>query len=220
MIEPYLEISLKSEYFFLLPQKAIYRPAQQELILSDLHLGKAAHFRKNGIPLPTPSKSKDLEILQQLINHWQPKKIIILGDLFHSDYNLEWDLFSQFLNQNAQLLFVLVKGNHDILKLEIYNIPNLTVVDKIEEPNFTFSHQPVNNCDKINFCGHIHPAIKINGKAKQSVTLPCFAFVGNNFILPAFGSLTGLYVLKWDKHSTFYLVGNNKVLEYENIRLL
>lgn len=219
MINSHLEINLKSENFLLLPQKAIYRPAKQELIVSDIHLGKAAHFRKNGIPMPTPAKSKDLEILQQLINHWQAKKVIILGDLFHSDYNLEWDLFCQFLNQNLQILFVLVKGNHDILKPEIYIIPNLTVVDEIEEPEFIFTHHPLKNTYRINFCGHIHPALKITGNAKQSVTLPCFAFVGNNFILPAFGSLTGLYVLKWDKNSTHYLVGHNKVVEYENIRM-
>ncbi len=218
MIEPYLKIALKSECFFLLPQKAIYRPAQQELILSDLHLGKAAHFRKNGIPLPTPSKSKDLEILQQLINHWQPQKIIILGDLFHSDYNLEWDLFGQFLNLNLQITFVLVKGNHDILHKKIYNIVNLTVLDKIEEQNYIFTHHPLKNANKINFCGHIHPAIKISGKAKQYITLPCFYYGNNNFVLPAFGSLTGLFVLKPEKNSTYYLVGNSKVVEYENIK--
>ncbi len=219
MIKSHLEISLKGENFLLLPQKAIYRPAKQELIVSDIHLGKAAHFRKNGIPMPTPSKSKDLEILQQLINHRQAKKVVILGDLFHSDYNLEWDLFCQFLNHNNLLSFVLVKGNHDVLHKEVYNIPNLTVVDKIEEPDFIFTHHPLKNTDKINFCGHIHPALKIRGNAKQSITLPCFAFVGNNFILPAFGSLTGLYVLKRDKYSTHYLVGHNKVVEYENIKV-
>lgn len=211
---PYLEILLANQTFLLLPQKAIFRPAKQELILSDIHLGKAAHFRKNGIPMPTPAKSKDLEILQNLILEWQPKKVIILGDLFHSDYNLEWNLFSQFLNQNLQIIFVLVKGNHDILKKEIYNINNLIVVDKIEEPEFIFTHHPVKNADKINFCGHIHPAIKITGLARQNITLPCFYFGNNNFVLPAFGSLTGLHVLKWDKNSTYYLIGDKRVVEY------
>lgn len=214
MINSHLEITLKGEIFLLLPQKAMYRPAKQQLILSDLHLGKAAHFRKNGIPLPTPTKSTDLENLQELINHLQPKKIILLGDLFHSDYNTEWLLFQQFLNHNNLLSFVLVKGNHDVLKKEVYNIQNLVVVDKIDEPDFIFTHHPIKKSTRINFCGHIHPALKVTGKAKQSITFPCFYFGANNFIFPAFGSLTGLCVLKPEKDATYYLVSLNRVVEY------
>lgn len=209
----HLEIMLANEKFFLLPQKAIYRPAQQELILSDLHLGKAAHFRKNGIPLPTPAKSKDLEILQQLISNWQPKKVTILGDLFHSDYNEEWVSFKEFLHLHSSIAFVLVKGNHDVLQKEMYNIQNLLVVDKLEESDFIFTHYPLKKANKINFCGHIHPALKINGKAKQSITFPCFYFGKNSFMLPAFGSLTGLCVLKPEKEATYYLVSLNKVVQ-------
>lgn len=212
-MQQHLEIILANETLFLLPQKAIYRPAKQELILSDLHLGKAAHFRKNGIPLPTPLKSKDLEILQELINRWKPQKIIILGDLFHSEYNSEWLTFQQFLNHNNLLSFVLVKGNHDVLLNQVYKIQNLIVVHKIEEPDFVFTHHPLNDSTKINFCGHLHPALKITGKAKQSITLPCFYFGVNNFIFPAFGSLTGLCVLKPQKEAKYYLVSLNRVVE-------
>lgn len=210
----HLEILLANEKFFLLPQKAIYRPAQQELILSDLHLGKAAHFRKNGIPLPTPAKSKDLEILQELINQWQPEKVTFLGDLFHSDFNQEWVLFKELLNQNNSIAFVLVKGNHDVLQKEMYNIQNLLLVDEVEDTEFIFTHYPLKKCEKINFCGHIHPALKIKGKAKQSITLPCFYYGYNNFILPAFGSLTGLCVLKPSNEATYYLLSLNKVVQY------
>ena len=41
-------------------------------ILSDLHLGKTAHFRKNGIAfLPNGVIEKDLENLQKLIEHYE-----------------------------------------------------------------------------------------------------------------------------------------------------
>ncbi|MGB1945109.1 MAG: hypothetical protein ACPHM0_05405, partial [Flavobacteriales bacterium] len=37
---------------WLLPQKAIMWPAQSMLIVSDLHLAKAEHFRSKGLPVP------------------------------------------------------------------------------------------------------------------------------------------------------------------------
>jgi len=42
----------------------------------------------------------------------------------------------------------------------------------------------------------MHPGIRIDGLAKQSLILPCFYFNGSNFVLPAFGYLTGLFLLK------------------------
>jgi metallophosphoesterase superfamily enzyme len=54
------------------------------LILSDLHLGKTAHFRKNGIPLPANIILEDLKRLSILIDHFKPEKIIVVGDFLHA----------------------------------------------------------------------------------------------------------------------------------------
>src|SRR4051794_39447624 len=95
----YLEIFLAAEPFYLLPQKAVYRPLQKQLILSDIHLGKASHFRKKGLALPAQSHLKDIDALHFLLNSWKPETVLILGDLFHSDYNREWLWFKSLLMQ-------------------------------------------------------------------------------------------------------------------------
>ncbi len=213
-MQSHYEIVLASEAFYLLPQKAIFRPLKKQLLLSDIHLGKATHFRKNGIPMPAESQLKDLDTLQFLLRFWKPETVIILGDLFHSDFNKEWWWFKTFVKEHSIINFILVKGNHDILKNEVYKVSNLTTEKIIEEENFVFSHEPIDNIKKINFCGHIHPGINISGIAKQSAKLPCFFFSNNQFVLPAFGHLTGLHILQKKENAVYYLVSNNAIFKY------
>ena len=213
-MESNLEIVLEGEPFHLLPQKAIYRPAFNQLIIADLHLGKATHFRKKGIALPHQSHTKDIDKLHFLLNRWKPTSVLILGDLFHSDYNKEWLWFKSLLMQYHETQFILVEGNHDILENGNYALQNLIKTDIIEEENFIFSHHPLKNTSKINFCGHIHPGIRIFGKAKQVETLSCFYFNKVHFILPAFGNLTGLFLLEKEENSDYYLVAYNRIISY------
>lgn len=214
-MQTHFEIFLASEAFYLLPQKAIFRPLKKELLISDIHLGKATHFRKNGIPMPAESQIKDLKSLEFLLRYWKPETVIILGDLFHSNFNKEWWWFKAFLKEYCAVNFVLVKGNHDILKNEVYEGTNLKTIKVIEEEDFIFSHEPINDSKKINFCGHIHPGIQISGIAKQSIKLPCFYFDNNQFILPAFGHLTGLYILPKKENAVYYLISNNTIFKYD-----
>jgi len=209
----YLEIQLNGEPFYLLPQKAIYRPLKKQLFFSDIHLGKTTHFRKKGIALPQQSKLKDIDLITSLINHYQPLQIIFLGDLFHSSYNNEWLYFKSLLQQFATLQFILVKGNHDILKDDIYAIKNLDVIDVLEEEQFIFTHYPLENPIKLNFCGHVHPSYTLRGKAKQSITLPCFYKQNLTFMLPAFGNLTGLFAVQKNKKTSIYLITQKMVIE-------
>lgn len=45
-------------------------------------------------------------------------------------------------------------------------------------------------------CGHVHPCIRLSGKAKQSLRLPCFYFTQHLGLLPAFGGFTGMHAIK------------------------
>ena len=41
------------EHLEFLPEKALWRPEGRELLIADLHLGKAEVFQAHGIPLPS-----------------------------------------------------------------------------------------------------------------------------------------------------------------------
>lgn len=210
-----LDINLVGELFQLLPQKAVYRPAKKQLILTDVHLGKATHFRKQGIALPAQSHLKDVDKIHFLLKTLKPETVLILGDLFHSDYNREWLWIKSLMMEYPAIHFTLVEGNHDILDNALYQLPNLTKTECLEEEHVIFTHHPLKKPAKLNFCGHIHPGFRIYGLAKQSERLPCFYHHQQHFILPAFGNLTGLYTLEHQKDACYYLVTDTKVIKYK-----
>jgi uncharacterized protein len=215
-VQNHFEFTFSEHSFYLLPQKAIYWDTEKTLIIADLHLGKASHFRKNGLPLTAQTSKKDYIVLSHLIDQFSPKRVLILGDLFHSDYNNEWEQFGEFLNTNSNISFELVFGNHDILSADKYNTIGLVNLGSVFEiDNLIFTHHPLEvvPVNALNICGHIHPGVKIEGMARQSARLPCFYKNQNNLIIPAFGSLTGLHLLKQTKTSIIYAINGSKIIE-------
>ena len=187
------KITHLSQNLFLHPYKSLYWQEYKILFFADIHLGKAAHFRKSGIPIPEKIHKPDLERIEILVNKYQPKRIIILGDLFHSSYNKAWLTFRFFCEEKIKLKPELVMGNHDILDHSQYNFLELHHAKLILEP-FVLSHKPMELHElngHYNLCGHIHPSVKLSGLAKQSLSVECFYFGKNHGILPAFGSFTG-----------------------------
>jgi uncharacterized protein len=198
----------------LLAEKAIFWHNQQTLLVSDLHLGKAGHFRGAGLAVPQ-TDSHDLAILTTLLQVWQPRRLLFLGDLFHSKQNLEWQQFANWRKQYPDLQVVLVKGNHDILPLVLYKEANILVIEMLAEYPFVFTHIPLAAPppNLYNLCGHLHPAVQITGKGKQKLTLPCFFFGKEVGFLPAFGSFTGLAKLQVAETDEAYLLVGKDVIK-------
>jgi len=189
-----IDLELEHQHLILDAGKAIYWMDESMLILSDLHLGKAGHFRKHGIAVPGDIHSKDLQKLDYLINRYKPKKITFLGDLFHSDLNVEWDFFEAWLeNQSSEI--ILVKGNHDILPDKVYQSTRMHLFDDLIMRPFHFTHEKKDSA-YYNISGHVHPAVRLKGKAKQGLTVPCFYFSRGFGLLPAYGSFTGTYKIR------------------------
>lgn len=182
-----------------LKEKAIWIQSLRILLIADLHFGKAAHFRKSGIPIPEPVHDADLYQLKKLKDEYRPSNTYFLGDLFHSDWNSQWEYFMQFLKHFPNTEFHLVKGNHDILSPLAYLQSELKIHNKpLTLGRLILSHEPMETIPEghLNLCGHIHPAVRLVGKARQSVRIPCFYQTGSQLILPAFGNFTGLALVK------------------------
>ena len=196
----------------LLPEKGIFWEDKKYLILSDLHLGKAGHFRKSGIPISDLIHSKDMLTLDRLIAKLQPEEVIFLGDLFHSDHNQGWEIFRRWIKSKAPLSFRLILGNHDILDERSYRIPNLEVLESLKLEPFELTHVP-EETELYNLAGHIHPAVRMRGKGLQSIQLPCFYFGERHAILPAFGNFTGTAKIKIKKQDAVFAVADQKVVK-------
>ena len=61
-----LEKTIQHEKLIFTNQKAVYWEREKTLIISDLHVGKSAHFRKSGIAISSQVLHDDLEILENL----------------------------------------------------------------------------------------------------------------------------------------------------------
>ncbi len=190
-----MEIEVLNNHLLLLPQRAIYWQEKQALILSDLHFGKTTHFRKAGIPVPEALFQDDLATLNHLVATHNPKQLIVVGDMFHSHHNNEVEQFAEWRLANNLLDIHLILGNHDILGKSKYDELNLQLSDVYVRDGFTFSHEPIPGTSSFNFSGHIHPGIRLEGPARQSLKFPCFLFTPNGCVLPAFSKFTGLSLI-------------------------
>lgn len=206
--------SVLDQSFELLPEKAMIWKERNMLILADIHFGKITHFRKSGMALPRHAENENYERLSYLILNHPVEKVMILGDLFHSTLNSEWDRFDRFLGKFPEIQFELVMGNHDILDEERYTSSNLKYYrHELNMGPFLFTHIPMDKPREYNICGHVHPAIRMNGSGRQSMRLPCFYFGQLQCILPAFGAFTGNHVIKPGKRDQVYVLTGKRVMQ-------
>ena len=207
---------IQNNTFWLTPQRCIFWEEEQALILSDLHLGKTGHFRKNGIPVPQKIFKEDLQCLLDQISYFKPRTIIAVGDLFHSEANKEMDLFLKWRNDFPDLAFILVKGNHDILHTDWYTQAGIIVKEGLYTVgDFDFVHDPAEvKTENKNylFSGHIHPGVSISGLGKQNLQFPCYYFSGKQAILPAFSKFSGLAIMKKKKTDTVFAIVNQSLV--------
>jgi len=209
---------IRNNTFWLSPQRCIYWENEQALIVSDLHLGKTGHFRKQGIAVPQAVYKEDLQRLFSEIQYYKPKQLIIVGDMFHSKENRELDLFVKWRNDMPQVEVHLVKGNHDILKDEWYSSANIKLSqEQLCTGEFVFTHEATTtNCTGNNqpyiFSGHIHPGVAIHGLGRQSLTFPCYFFGAQYAVLPAFSKFTGVKVMHKSKGDTIFAIVNQSVI--------
>lgn len=200
------EIECSGEVLTLTNQRALYWKRENMLVLSDVHIGKTAHFRKSGIAIPSQILQNDLKRLEKLIRHFDLKTILIVGDLFHAEVNRDIDTFKEWKAQFETISWRLVKGNHDRLHSLVYENLGFDVDSEYHEClPFRFVHE-VEHYETNTFCisGHTHPGVLIKSRGKQSIKLPCFQVSKSQLILPAFSEFTGLNTFGIEKETVCY----------------
>jgi uncharacterized protein len=205
------EIQINKELFTLHQSGAVFWKAKNMLLISDVHLGKVAHFRKHGFAIPNEAVFENFHRLDMVVHFFNPETIVFLGDLFHSKINREWDLFAEW-TKSVVVEIILVEGNHDIIAKQKFTDLGIKVFSEMTIDRFLLTHHPDGREDVFNFCGHIHPGIYLRGIGKQSLGLPCFFQRPNQMILPAFGEFTGKYYLMPAAEDKVYLVTKDEVI--------
>jgi DNA ligase-associated metallophosphoesterase len=202
-MQPAFPYRIRGQQLWLSPHRCLFWEEEQSLILSDLHFGKTGHFRKAGIAVPQSVYREDLLRLLSLVQYFQPRQLVVVGDFFHSRENKELNLFRRWRDDFPHLGIRLVLGNHDILREDWYEEAGITISrDVLRMGAFAFIHDIAAVEGGIAvagagveqpyfFSGHLHPGIRVRGMGKQCLQFPCFYFGAAYAILPAFGRFTG-----------------------------
>ncbi len=210
------QVSLGGEPVNLLGSRAIWVPGSESLLIADMHLGKAMHFRKSGIGIPAQIAELDLHRLDRLIQQWRPKEVIFLGDLFHSQHNAEWDAFGLQIIRHQSVKFILVRGNHDILEQAHYDQFGIQLCpDHLKRGPLLLTHEHLTVVPEeyYNLSGHIHPGFRMRAKGRQTLTLPCFHIGPKQGLLPAFGGFTGSIPVKAKSEDRVWIIVKDQLLE-------
>ena len=197
----------------LLPSKSILVRETEELLISDIHLGKGEYFQAKGIPLTNSEDQLNFSNVFKLVNTIKPKTLIILGDLFHSRLSITKELKYKVeaLSEILKIKIELIEGNHD----KGCNIKNIPIYKTKTSLNLLYSHEPIDHKETnlLNICGHYHPKVFIK-KMNTKMSFKCFALdeKKRNLYLPAFGDLTGGYACK-NEFKKWAIISNKSILE-------
>lgn len=206
--------TIHGQDFWLSAQRCIFWEQEKALIVADLHLGKSGHFRKSGIGIPQTVFKEDMQRLLQLVQFFQPEKMIVVGDMFHSEANRELNLFSRWRKDLGWMKILLIRGNHDILQDAWYSENEITLYqDRLDIGDFSFQHDLSDvQQDSYTFSGHIHPGITVKGVAKQHLSFPCFHFTQRYCTLPSFSLFTGFVPVKKQREHTVFAIVNDSLM--------
>ncbi len=202
----------------LLPERAAFVPALSTLLVADAHLGKAAAFRRLGVPVPEATTGATLARLTAAIERTGAARVVFLGDLLHSAHGRRaatLDAVAAWRERHASLTLTLVRGNHDD---RAGDPPPAWRVHCVDEPyaldgapGLLLAHHPRPHADGYVVAGHLHPAAVVGGAGPGWLRLPCFHFGPRCAVLPAFGAFTGLHVVARGADDHVFVVADDVV---------
>ncbi len=198
----------------------VYKPNEETVGLSDLHLGFEIYMESQGFFLPRMQMKLEEERIETILREYEPSTILINGDIKHEfgrNTPQEWveirRLFTMLINRCR---VTVIRGNHDNYIINIARTFGIRVVKSQEVGGAKFAHGDTlvgGRKGSMTIIGHEHPAIRIVDSVGGSVKFPVFLYFEDDplLILPAFSPFAlGTDVLYgWDDFMSPYLNGRD-----------
>ena len=210
-------LDVGGQTLWLLPEKAVFLPDSDTLLVADAHIGKAVSFRQLGVPVPAGTTDETLTVLSGLVKRLEAKRIVFLGDLLHSAHSLAPATLAAVVRWrefHSALELTLVRGNHDD---RAGDPPPILDIQAFDEPlmhrGLALCHHPQPVDDAFVLAGHVHPCVSIGGRAHDWHRLPCFWFSQRMGVLPAFGAFTGMQAIRPARGERVFAAAAERVFE-------
>jgi DNA ligase-associated metallophosphoesterase len=218
-----LAVEVRGEKLWLLAERAIFWEAKDTLLVADPHFGKAATFRASGIPVPEGTTGNAVARLEAIADRTTASRVIFLGDFLHARPGQSKEVVGQLARWRQayrDVELMLVRGNHDRHAGDPPGELTISCVDApVLMPPFILAHHPKPRDEGYVLAGHLHPAVRLSGKGRQSLRLPCFVFGAEVGTLPAFGDFTGLADIEPEAGDRVYAIAEHGVIDVGEARV-
>jgi DNA ligase-associated metallophosphoesterase len=169
---------------------ALFWPGEATLLVADLHLEKGSAHAARGLMLPPYDTRRTLTRLAEVIDRYEPARVIALGDSLHDVGAAE-----RMAGEDLQILHIMqedrewiwLNGNHD---------PTIDpafggcACGELAIGGITLRHDPAPGSVTHEIAGHMHPAARLSMYG-YSIRRPCFVGNGRRLVMPAFGAFAG-----------------------------
>lgn len=169
--------------------RALFWPAEQAVVVADLHLEKASWYAQRGQMLPPYDSRETLERLGAAVAATSARRVLCLGDNFHDDAGpgrMEAHARDLLADLARRVDLVWITGNHDA---GLAGLPG-TVVEAMHLHGIALRHEASPDATTPEISGHYHPKLRMALRGR-AITRPCALRSESRMILPAFGTLTG-----------------------------
>ena len=212
-----VECEVAGERLVLLPERGVFWPARGVLFVADFHLGKAASFRRAGIPMPAGTTTENVTRLDRALERTRASQVVFLGDFLHSADGRAprtFERFAAWREARSRVAITIVRGNHD---LKAGDPPEGWAARCIDAGAslgpFVLNHEPGPGRGGYALAGHIHPAVRLGAAGERPVRLPCFWFGARYGVLPAFGAFTGSAEIRPRRGDQVFVIADEEVLQ-------
>ncbi len=186
-----VSLSFAGHAMRLFPCGALFWPAENLLLVADLHLEKGSHFARQGWLLPPHDSLETLDRLAAVIETTGAARVAALGDSLHDAGALS-RMAARARERLAALVaradWLWITGNHDgdaPAELGGRTAPEQQVAGVV----LRHACRPAETRPEIS--GHLHPRTRIALRTGRSVLRRCFALGGGRLVLPAYGAFCG-----------------------------
>lgn len=189
---------------------------EKTIFIADVHFGKDATFRSASLWTPPGATQDNLSRLSALLRTYRARRLVILGDLFHSVHAAETvPAIRRWRNRRPGCEVFIIAGNHDRHAGNIARECGFQMeAEGFPLGPWTLRHHPAQTSPGFTLCGHIHPVATLQGQGRQRLRLPCFLVSSTQCTLPAFGAFTGGHVVRPHLDEAVLAIAENTIIRF------
>jgi hypothetical protein len=200
-------IEIKGEQMELLPERAIFWPSMELLMIADI----GCAFTKKTL---IESGLDELDHIKSIVAKRSVKRVLLLGDVAPEGRSFDKALLHEIKmwSQNIRCPFYIAFPKPAfITPEEIKGYGVAAWADPLIIPPFAFTSEPVELERYFSFSGNTHPQVVLK-KGGERHFYPCFQIKEHQAILPSFTDDVPSQSISWTSEEKIYAIDGDTII--------